>query len=143
MSEQTMSPPAAAVRQQGPEDVPVPTAVASSQASQGVRGEEATEAAGTATRTARRTPARPVLSIALVMFVPAVVLVLDGNLSVQTALVRFAAALLVSWAAARLVWATVRSGAPGAEPAAGDGAGAAVGPERTGSRGTAAPERAA
>ena len=56
-----------------------------------------------------RTPARPVLSIALVMFVPAVVLVLDGNLSVQTALVRFAAALLVSWAAARLVWATVRS----------------------------------
>ena len=69
-------------------------------------GAAATEAAG-----ARRTPARPVLSIALVMFVPAVVLVLDGNLSVQTALVRFAAALLVSWAAARLVWATVRSAA--------------------------------
>ena len=55
------------------------------------------------------TPARPVVSIALVMFVPAVVLVLDGNLSVQTALMRFAAALLVSWVAARLVWATVQS----------------------------------
>ena len=55
------------------------------------------------------TPARPVVSIALMMFVPAVVLVLDGNLSVQTALMRFAAALLVSWVAARLVWATVQS----------------------------------
>ncbi len=51
--------------------------------------------AGPATPAVRRTPARPVLSIALVMFVPAVVLVLDGNLSVQTALVRFVAALLV------------------------------------------------
>ena len=60
------------------------------------------------------------VSIALVMFVPAVVLVLDGNLSVQTALMRFAAALLVSWVAARLVWATVQSaratgGGPGTD----------------------------
>jgi len=133
MSEQTMSPPAAAVRQQGPDDVPVSTAAAS-QASRATRGEEANEAAGTATRPARRTPARPVLSIALVMFVPAVVLVLDGNLSVQTALVRFAAALLVSWAAARLVWATVRSAAPGAEPGTGDVAGAAEAPVGAGSR---------
>ena len=132
MSEQTMSPPAAAVRQQGPDDVPVSTAA--SQASRATRGEEANEAAGTATRPARRTPARPVLSIALVMFVPAVVLVLDGNLSVQTALVRFAAALLVSWAAARLVWATVRSAAPGAEPGTGDVAGAAEAPVGAGSR---------
>jgi hypothetical protein len=56
-----------------------------------------------------------------VLFVPAVMLVLDGNLSVQTALVRFAAALLVSWAAARLVWATVRSGSSGTEAAADSG----------------------
>ncbi len=86
-------------------------------------GAAATEAAGTAGRTPR-TPPRPVLSIALVMFVPAVVLVLDGNLSVQTALVRFVAALLVSWAAARLVWATVRSAASAAEPGPDDVAGA-------------------
>src|SRR4051812_6240987 len=124
MSEQTMSPPAAAARQQAPDDVRVPEAAAS-QTSRAAKGAEAHEAAGTATRPARRTPARPVLSIALVMFVPAVVLVLDGNLSVQTALVRFAAALLVSWAAARLVWATVRSGSSGpsgTEAAAGSGA---------------------
>ena len=62
------------------------------------------------------------------MFVPAVVLVLDGNLSVQTALVRFVAALLVSWAAARLVWATVRSAASAAEPGPDD---VATAPERT------------
>jgi len=99
------------------------------------------ETTGKAPRAARRTPARPVLSIALVMFVPAVVLVLDGNLSVQTALVRFAAALLVSWAAARLVWATVRSATPSAEAGADDVAGAATASERTGPRRTA-PERA-
>jgi hypothetical protein len=76
------------------------------------------------------TPARPVVSIALVMFVPAVVLVLDGNLSVQTALMRFAAALLVSWVAARLVWATVQSaratgGRPGTDGPGGAGPGGA------------------
>jgi len=69
------------------------------------------------------TPARPVVSIALVMFVPAVVLVLDGNLSVQTALMRFAAALLVSWVAARLVWATVQSARAAGVQAGGDGPG--------------------
>ena len=99
---------------------------------------EATGAAGTATRAARRTPARPVLSIALVMFVPAVVLVLDGNLSVQTALVRFAAALLVSWASARLVWATVRSATSTTEAGAGDVAGVATARERAGSEPTGA-----
>ena len=84
------------------------------------------------------------------MFVPAVVLVLDGNLSVQTALVRFAAALLVSWASARLVWATVRSATSTTEAGAGDVAGAATardgrlerrrkgGSERTGSEPTGA-----
>ena len=76
------------------------------------------------------TPARPVVSIALVMFVPAVLLVLDGNLSVQTALMRFAAALLVSWVAARLVWATVQSaratgGGPGTDGPGGAGPGGA------------------
>jgi hypothetical protein len=101
---------------------------------------EATGAPGTATRAARRTPARPVLSIALVMFVPAVVLVLDGNLSVQTALVRFAAALLVSWASARLVWATVRSATSTTEAGAGNVAGVAPAPERAGSE-RAASER--
>ena len=69
------------------------------------------------------TPARPVVSIALVMFVPAVVLVLDGNLSVQTALMRFAAALLVSWVAARLVWATVQSRPGDRRPGGTDGPG--------------------
>ena len=59
------------------------------------------------------------------MFVPAVVLVLDGNLSVQTALMRFAAALLVSWVAARLVWATVQSAR-----ATGGGPGTAAGAAR-------------
>ena len=82
--------------------------------------------AGPATPAVRRTPARPVLSIALVMFVPAVVLVLDGNLSVQTALVRFVAALLVSWAAARLVWATVRSATSVTEVGGGEVAGSAA-----------------
>ena len=138
MSEQTMSPPAPTVREQGPDDGPVPMVAASLSARAAIG--QTTSAAGTATRTARRTPARPVLSIALVMFVPAVVLVLDGNLSVQTALVRFAAALLVGWAAARLVWGTVRSAASGAEPGGGDGAGAAAAPEGAGSRQTA-PER--
>ena len=71
------------------------------------------------------TPARPVVSIALVMFVPAVALVLDGNLSVQTALMRFAAALLVSWVAARLVWATVQSARATGGQAGGDGPGGA------------------
>jgi hypothetical protein len=55
------------------------------------------------------TPHRPVVSLALVLFVPALWLVLQGNLSVQTALVRFIGALLVSWVAARLVLATVRT----------------------------------
>ena len=75
------------------------------------------------------TPARPVVSIALVMFVPAVVLVLDGNLSVQTALMRFVAALLVSWVAARLVWATVQSARAAGGRAGADGPGGA-GPGR-------------
>jgi len=86
--------------------------------------------ASPATASVPPTPARPVVSIALVMFVPAVVLVLDGNLSVQTALMRFAAALLVSWVAARLVWATVQSaratgGRPGVDGPGGAGPGAA------------------
>ena len=93
------------------------------------------------------TPARPVVSIALVMFVPAVVLVLDGNLSVQTALMRFAAALLVSWVAARLVLATVQSaratgGGPGTDGPGGPG-GAGPGGTRPGGAGTAATTAAA
>ena len=55
---------------------------------------------------ARLTPHRLVVSVALAIFLPAVWLVLNGNLSVQTALVRFIAALLVSWFAAWLVFAT-------------------------------------
>ena len=55
---------------------------------------------------ARLTPHRPFVSVALAIFLPAVWLVLNGNLSVQTALVRFIAALLVSWFAAWLVFAT-------------------------------------
>jgi hypothetical protein len=55
----------------------------------------------------RLTPHRPVVTLALAIFLPALWLVLNGNLSVQTALVRFAGALLVSWVAAWLVFATV------------------------------------
>ena len=90
------------------------------------------------------TPARPVVSIALVMFVPAVVLVLDGNLSVQTALMRFAAALLVSWVAARLVWATVQSArATGGRPGTDGPGGAGPGGTGPGGAGTAATTAAA
>jgi hypothetical protein len=63
------------------------------------------------------TPHRPVISLALVIFVPALWLVRDGNLSVQTALERFIGALLVSWVAARVVLATVSSFARSATPA--------------------------
>lgn len=55
------------------------------------------------------TPHRPVVSVALVIFVPALWLVLHGNLSVQNALIRFIGALMVGWAVARLVFATVSS----------------------------------
>jgi hypothetical protein len=73
----------------------------------------------TATRQSLQTPHRPVISVALLLFVPVLWLVMDGNLSVQTALIRFVAALLVSWVAAWLVFATVgvyarTSGAAGA-----------------------------
>jgi len=44
-----------------------------------------------------------------VIFVPALWLVLHGNLSVQNALIRFIGALMVGWAAAWLVFATVSS----------------------------------
>ena len=64
----------------------------------------------------RLMPTRPVVLIALLLFAPALLLVLDGNLSVQAALVRFAGALVVSWVAARLVFVTVqayaRTGSP-------------------------------
>lgn len=62
---------------------------------------------------ARRAPIphRPVITLALVLFVPDVLLVLDGNVSVQTALLRFAAALVISWCAARLIIATIHPAA--------------------------------
>lgn len=55
------------------------------------------------------TPRRPVVSLALILFVPTLWLALNGNLSVQTALFRFLGALLVSWVAAQVVLATVNS----------------------------------
>jgi hypothetical protein len=88
---------------------------------------------------ARPTPHRPVVSLALVLFIPALWLVLDGNLSVQTALVRFIGALLVSWVAARLVTATVSSytrSAEPAEPAEPAGAAGTVGSASAGGVGT-------
>jgi hypothetical protein len=45
-----------------------------------------------------------------VLVVPAVLLVADGNLSVQTVLMRFAAALALTWVAAALIGGTMRSG---------------------------------
>ena len=115
MSEQTMARPGAgadAIGDGGPASQPRRSG------SPGPGGRSAQPDPGApATPPVPPTPARPVVSIALVMFVPAVVLVLDGNLSVQTALMRFVAALLVSWVAARLVWATVQSArAAGAGP---------------------------
>jgi hypothetical protein len=63
------------------------------------------------TPTAPAPPSSPraVVSLALALFVPALFLVLNGNLSVQTALVRFLGALVVSWFAAGLVISTVRN----------------------------------
>lgn len=71
-----------------------------------------------ATGPARRAPIphRPVITLALVLFVPDVLLVLDGNVSVQTALLRFAAALVISWCAARLIIATIHPAARVAPP---------------------------
>lgn len=121
MSEQTLTVPVpAAPPAQAGKGTPgagntgakVPGRAASGAAAPATGEQGAAAPAAPAPPTPRRTPARPVVSLALVLFVPAVVLVLDGNLSVQTALVRFVAALLVSWAAARLVWATVRSATP-------------------------------
>jgi hypothetical protein len=43
------------------------------------------------------------VSFALVLFVPVLWLVMQGDLSVQTALIRFIGALLASWVAVRLV----------------------------------------
>jgi hypothetical protein len=79
---------------------------------------------------AQPTPLRPVVSLALVLFVPAMWLVWHGNLSVQTALERFIGALVVSWVAARLVLATVSSFAGSVSSAE-----AAAGPVLTGGSG--------
>lgn len=74
------------------------------------------------------TPHRPVVSLALVLFVPALWLVLHGNLSVQTALFRFIGALMVSWFAAWVVLTTVSSYARSAtQPARAAGAGSSPG----------------
>ena len=54
-------------------------------------------------------PPRPAVTIALLMVVPAVVLLLDGNLSVQSVVLRFAGALALTWRAASLIGSTVRS----------------------------------
>ncbi len=68
------------------------------------------------------TPHRPVVSLSLVLFFPALWLVLNGNLSVQAALLRFIGALLVSWVAAWVVFTTVSSFARSAGPAQAVGA---------------------
>lgn len=88
------------------------------------------------------TPHRPVVALALVLFIPELWMVMHGNLAVQTALVRFIGALLVSWGAARLVIATVSSftrsatipgaaGAPGLDDAGRGGADLAGQPDDT------------
>ena len=99
----------------------------------------------TATGQSLPTPHRPVISVALLLFVPVLWLVMDGNLAVQTALIRFIAALLVSWVAAWLVFATVgvyarTSGTAGAagQPPASSPAGSA-GPAHPADPGRAEP----
>ena len=85
------------------------------------------------------TPHRPVVSVALVLFVPALWLVHEGDLSAQTALVRFIGALLVSWLAAQLILAPVsRYAKPPARPdgARDTGPGEASGPGSVGASGS-------
>lgn len=65
---------------------------------------------------------RAVVSLALALFVPALWLVLNGNLSVQTALVRFIGALTVSWFAAWLVLSTAHHSTGSTASRAGAGA---------------------
>ncbi len=78
--------------------------------------------AGELDRPAATSP-RPVVSVALVLFVPVLWLVMQGDLSVQTALIRFIGALLASWVAVRLVLTPVshytKPDAPGAGAAHG------------------------
>lgn len=52
-------------------------------------------------------PHRPVVTVALLLFVPSMWMVYEGNLTVQAAVIRFIGALVVSWVAARLVVTTV------------------------------------
>jgi hypothetical protein len=80
----------------------------------------------------RPTSHRAVVSLALALFVPALWLVLNGNLEVQTALVRFVGALTVSWIAAWLVFSTAHhsTGSPAARGAA-DGVHASTQPAGT------------
>lgn len=75
----------------------------------------------------RPTLHRPVIFLALVLFVPDLWLVMNRNLSVQTALLRFIGALLVSWVAAWIVFATVRSFSTPVSSAAGASAPASTG----------------
>ena len=67
------------------------------------------------------TPPRPVVSVALVLFVPVLWLVMQGDLSVQTALIRFIGALLASWVAVRLVLTPVSHYTKPDRPAPGAG----------------------
>ena len=67
------------------------------------------EAAPQAVARAGAAPPRPAVTVAVLMVVPAVVLLMDGNLSVQSVLWRFVGALALTWLAASLIGSTVRS----------------------------------
>ena len=73
--------------------------------------EQVSPSSSGATRIAPRrpTPHRLVVSLALLLFLPNLWMVMNGDVTVQTSLVRFIGALMVSWIAARLVFATVNS----------------------------------
>jgi hypothetical protein len=73
--------------------------------------EQVSPPSSSATRIAPRrpTPLRLVVSLALLLFLPNLWMVMNGNVTVQTSLVRFIGALMVSWIAARLVFATLNS----------------------------------
>lgn len=67
------------------------------------------EAAPQAVARTGAAPPRPAVTVAVLMVVPAVVLLMDGNLSVQSVLWRFVGALALTWLAASLIGSTVRS----------------------------------
>ena len=54
-------------------------------------------------------PPRPAVTVAILLVLPAVALVADGNLSVEAVVVRFVAAIALTWVGAVVIGSTVGS----------------------------------